>query len=84
MLPGTPADRQAGRQREGGADMKNRRIVVTSHGAPDVLQVVEEDLPEPGPGEVREGPSRWRLRIRPHAPQLRYAPRYSARAVYPG
>jgi NADPH2:quinone reductase len=33
--------------------MKNHRIVVTRHGAPDVLQVVEEDLPEPGPGEAR-------------------------------
>ena len=33
--------------------MKYRRIVVTRHGGPDVLQVVEEDLPEPGSGEVR-------------------------------
>ncbi len=29
------------------------RVVVSRHGGPDVLQVVEEDLPEPGPGEVR-------------------------------
>ncbi len=35
--------------------MKYRRIVVTRRGGPDVLQVVEEDLPEPepGPGEAR-------------------------------
>ena len=33
--------------------MKYHRIVVTRHSAPDVLQVVEEDLPEPGPGEAR-------------------------------
>ena len=33
--------------------MKHHRVVVTRHGGPDVLQVVEEDLPEPGPGEVR-------------------------------
>jgi NADPH:quinone reductase-like Zn-dependent oxidoreductase len=33
--------------------MKNHRVVVTQHGGPDVLQMVEEDLPEPGPGEVR-------------------------------
>ena len=33
--------------------MKNHRIVVTRHGGPDVLQVVEEDLPEPEAGEVR-------------------------------
>lgn len=33
--------------------MKHHRIVVTRHGGPDVLQVVEEDLPEPRAGEVR-------------------------------
>jgi len=32
---------------------KNRRVVVTRHGGPDVLQVLEEDLPEPRAGEVR-------------------------------
>jgi NADPH2:quinone reductase len=32
---------------------KYHRIVVTRHGGPDVLQVLEEDLPEPQPGEVR-------------------------------
>ena len=30
-----------------------RRIVVTQHGGPEVLQPLEEALPEPGPGEVR-------------------------------
>jgi NADPH:quinone reductase-like Zn-dependent oxidoreductase len=30
-----------------------RRIVVTRHGGPDVLQVVTDELPTPGPGEVR-------------------------------
>ena len=33
--------------------MKCHRVVVTRHGGPDVLQVVEEDLPEPQTGEVR-------------------------------
>lgn len=33
--------------------MKHHRVVVTRHGGPDVLQVVEEDLPEPRAGEVR-------------------------------
>jgi NADPH2:quinone reductase len=28
-------------------------VVVSRHGEPEVLEVVEEDLPEPGPGEVR-------------------------------
>jgi len=32
---------------------KYHRVVVTRHGGPDVLQVVEEDLPEPRAGEVR-------------------------------
>ena len=33
--------------------MKHHRVVVSRHGGPEVLQVVEEDLPEPGAGEVR-------------------------------
>ncbi len=33
--------------------MKNHRVVVSRHGGPNVLHVVEEDLPEPGSGEVR-------------------------------
>jgi NADPH:quinone reductase-like Zn-dependent oxidoreductase len=33
--------------------MKYHRVVVTQHGGPDVLQVVEGDLPEPQAGEVR-------------------------------
>jgi NADPH2:quinone reductase len=33
--------------------MKNHRVVVTQHGGPEVLQVVEEELPEPGANEVR-------------------------------
>ncbi len=37
----------------GSRGMKNHRVVVTQHGGPDVLQVVEEDLPEPQAGEVR-------------------------------
>jgi NADPH:quinone reductase-like Zn-dependent oxidoreductase len=37
----------------GSPGRKNHRVVVTRHGGPDVLQLVEEDLPEPQPGEVR-------------------------------
>jgi len=33
--------------------MKYHRVVVSQHGGPDVLQVVEEELPEPQAGEVR-------------------------------
>jgi NADPH2:quinone reductase len=33
--------------------MRNRRVIVTRHGGPDSLQVVEEDCPEPKNGNVR-------------------------------
>jgi NADPH:quinone reductase-like Zn-dependent oxidoreductase len=33
--------------------MKNVRIVITAHGGPDVLKLVEEEMPVPRPGEVR-------------------------------
>ena len=33
--------------------LKHRRVVVSRHGGPVVLQVMEEDLPEPHAGEVR-------------------------------
>jgi NADPH:quinone reductase-like Zn-dependent oxidoreductase len=33
--------------------MRNTRIIVTHYGGPDSLRVVEEDCPEPKPGEVR-------------------------------
>ena len=33
--------------------MKNTRIIVTHYGGPDALQVVDEECPEPDPGEVR-------------------------------
>lgn len=36
-----------------GEDVKHRKVVVSKHGGPEVLQVIEEPLPEPGPGKVR-------------------------------
>jgi len=33
--------------------MKYKRIVVSHYGGPEVLQVIEDDLPEPKQGEVR-------------------------------
>ncbi len=33
--------------------MKHTRIIVTRYGGPETLQVVEEECPEPKPGEVR-------------------------------
>ena len=32
--------------------MRNKRIVVTRYGGPDALQLVEDECPEPGEGEV--------------------------------
>ena len=34
-------------------EVKNHRVVVTRHGGPEVLQMIQEDLPEPQAGEVR-------------------------------
>src|SRR3954468_20779626 len=33
--------------------MKHTRVIVTHYGGPDALQVIEEECPEPRPGEVR-------------------------------
>ena len=33
--------------------MKNLRVIIPAHGGPEVLKLIEEDLPEPRPGEVR-------------------------------
>src|SRR6516164_6863035 len=32
---------------------RNRRVVVPRFGGPEVLAIIEEPIPEPGPGEVR-------------------------------
>jgi NADPH:quinone reductase-like Zn-dependent oxidoreductase len=37
----------------GAPAMKNHRVVVKRHGGPEVLQMIEEALPEPQAGEVR-------------------------------
>ncbi len=64
--------------------MKHRRVVVSRHGGPEVLQVVEEDLPEPGMGELRlqvlaAGVSAYdlmarRSRLLPGVPPVPYTP----------
>jgi NADPH:quinone reductase-like Zn-dependent oxidoreductase len=68
----------------GSPGRKHRRVVVTRHGGPEVLQVVEEDLPEPGAGEVRvkvlaAGISAYDLMLRrsgslPGTPPVPYTP----------
>ncbi|MEU4744103.1 alcohol dehydrogenase catalytic domain-containing protein, partial [Actinosynnema sp. NPDC023658] len=52
-----------------------KAIVHRSHGGPDVLELVERELPEPGPGEVRVrvavsgvNPADWQARSGPAGP----------------
>lgn len=33
--------------------MKNTRVIISAHGGPEVLKILQEDLPEPRAGEVR-------------------------------
>jgi NADPH:quinone reductase-like Zn-dependent oxidoreductase len=67
----------------GSPGVKHHRVVVSRHGGPDVLQVVEEDLPEPQAGEVRvkilaAGVSAYDLMDRrysfPGGPRVPYTP----------
>lgn len=63
--------------------MKNHRVIVPRRGGSDVLQVIEEDLPEPKGGEVRlkvltAGVSAYDVMLRanrfPGFPRLPYTP----------
>ena len=50
---GRATERRSSRTWNRGSGVKYKRVVVQRRGGPDVLQVVEEDLPEPQPGEPR-------------------------------
>jgi NADPH2:quinone reductase len=54
--------------------MKGKAIVVTEHGGPEVLKLVEVDVPDPGPDEVR---------IRQHAIGLNFIDIYHRTGLYP-
>lgn len=63
--------------------MRNHRVIVPRRGGPDVLQVIEEDVPEPRSGEVRirvltAGVSAYDVMLRanrfPGFPRLPYTP----------
>jgi len=68
----------------GSPGVKHRRVVVARHGGPEVLQVVEEELPAPGAGEARvkvlaAGVSAYDLMHRrsgslPGSPRVPYTP----------
>lgn len=55
--------------------MKIKQVVVTRAGGPEVLQVVEADQPEPGPGEVR---------VKVLATGIAWADTMARRGQYPG
>ena len=38
---------------DNGTQMKNRRVLITRRGGPEVLKLVEDDLSDPKPGEVQ-------------------------------
>jgi NADPH:quinone reductase-like Zn-dependent oxidoreductase len=54
---------------------KNGRMVVTARGAPEVLKYMEEDLPEPGRGEIR---------VKILAAGVSFADVLMRRGLYPG
>jgi NADPH:quinone reductase-like Zn-dependent oxidoreductase len=54
--------------------VKNGRIVVTALGGPEVMKYIEDDLPEPGPTEVR---------VRVLAAGVAYADVLMRRGLYP-
>jgi NADPH:quinone reductase-like Zn-dependent oxidoreductase len=65
--------------------MKNTRVVIAAHGGPEVLKMIEEDLPEPRAGEVRIKVSAtgvafadvlMRYGMYPHVPPLPFSPGY--------
>lgn len=54
--------------------LKNARVLITGLGGPEVLRFVEEDLPQPGPGQVR---------VRVLAAGVAYADLLMRRGLYP-
>ena len=54
---------------------KNARVLITGPGGPEVLKVVEEDLPQPGPGQVR---------VKVLAAGVAFADLLMRRGLYPG
>src|SRR5215218_4103125 len=53
MATATASPKQAVSLHTGQRSERMQRVIVDHFGGPDVLRVVEEDVPRPGPGEVR-------------------------------
>ena len=62
-----------------------KRVIIKNKGGPDLLEVIEEDLPEPAPGEVRVkvmaagvafGDIMWQTGTVPGSPKPPYTPGY--------
>jgi NADPH2:quinone reductase len=54
--------------------MKSKSILIRSHGGPEVIELVEAEVPDPAPGEVR---------IRQHAIGLNFIDIYYRTGLYP-
>jgi len=70
--------------------MKNTRVVIAGHGGPEVLKVIEEDLPAPRSGEVRLrvlaigvafADVLMRYGMYPNTPPLPFSPGYDVAGV---
>jgi NADPH:quinone reductase-like Zn-dependent oxidoreductase len=70
--------------------MQNTRVLITAYGSPDVLNIIEEDLPKPRPGEVRLrvlatgvafADVLMRYGMYPHMPPLPFSPGYDVVGV---
>jgi NADPH:quinone reductase-like Zn-dependent oxidoreductase len=57
------------------AGMKQKRVFLTRKGGPEVLEIVEREVPEPGPGEAR---------VRVLATGVAFADVMMRRGLYPG
>lgn len=73
--------------------MSYRRVVIGRVGGPEVLRVVEDELPEPGPGQVRVrvlmagvsfGDVLLRLGAIPGGPKVPFTPGYDLVSVVDG
>lgn len=70
--------------------MTNLRVIISAYGGPEVLKLIDEDLPEPRPGEVRLrvlatgvafADVLMRYGMYPHMPELPFSPGYDVVGV---